>query len=808
VRATAGPVPPEVAGRTVPATVPGCVHTDLVTAGLLADPLLGANEQDQFWVGSTEWTYETEFTIDSVADRTDLRLDGIDTFAEVRLNGKFVGETRNMNRRYRFDLRPALREGSNHLEIAFSAPRTIAAEEETRLGGRPRAYPHPYNAVRKMASSFGWDWGPDTATSGIWRTAAVEEWGIARLAEVRILGTWHDGHAVADVHVEVERDDDRALDVGIDVAGARQTVRLEPGENTASVRLEPEGAEPWGPIGYGEPNLFDAEVHISAGDEVLDRVSRRIGFRTAEVRMSPDANGTSFALVVNGTVVVVRGANWIPDDAFLHRVTRARIAERLDQVRFAGINLVRVWGGGVFESDDFYELCAERGIMVWQDFLAACAAYSEDDPLWREFEAEARDNVARLASQPALILLNGNNECTWIVKDHWMDQLGGQTWGEGYYLELFPRVVSELAPHIPYIPGSPFSPDPSVSPNADDQGTSHVWTVVRQSGDYQAYAQTRPRFVAEFGWQGPPTWATLTTSMAGPELDLESPEMSVHQKVPGGNEAISDSVATRFARPQDVNDWHWAGSLFQACAIRFAIEHFRSLHPVCTGTIVWQLNDCWPSVSWSAIDWSGRPKPLLYVLKQVYADRIITVQQRDGGLVAVVLNETLEAWGGRLRFERLRYDGTAVVSAVEHEIVIDARGSATIPIPPDYASSTDPGDEYLRIDLGGVVGRLFFAEYADAALTIPEFDASLARIDGGYQLTLTPRSVVRDLTLLIDRVDPLARVDDQVVTLDAGQTVVLSIASDAQITLEHVMDRHVLRSANELVVAAQDRVSG
>lgn len=801
VTALDGPVPASIAGRDIPATVPGCVHTDLLAAGLIADPFLDENEETQFWVGSTSWRYAVDIDLPAGPGRTDLRLDGVDTISEIRLNGRPIGSTRNMHRRYRFDLRPALQAGRNRLEVDFAAPRVAAAELEAELGARPHAYPHPFNAIRKMASSFGWDWGPDTATSGLWRTAAIERWEGARIAEARVLTSWNAGRAVAEVIVDVERDDERELAVHVRVAGAETSIRLDPGATRAVLRLEPRDAEVWSPAGHGTQALYDAEIELHDEAELLDATTRRVGFRTIEARMTPDADGTGFVIVVNGVDVVVKGANWIPDDAFLHRVTRDRLARRLDQARFAGINLLRVWGGGVFESDDFYELCAERGILVWQDFLAACAAYSEDEPQWSEFEAEARDNVARLASQPALAVLNGNNECLWGIEEwSWTEDLAGRSWGHRYYYELFPAIVAELAPHVVYVPGSPFSPDPDVLANDERHGTSHIWTLVRDTLDYATYASSRPRFVAEFGWQGPPTWATLRAAISDDPLSVESPAMEVHQKAPSGNHAIADAFAARFGTVDTFDDWHWAGALLQANAIGFAIEHFRSLHPLCTGTIVWQLNDCWPVVSWSAIDWGERPKPLLHALRRVYADRLVTIQPREQ-LAAVVLNDTAEPWSAEVRIERRRYDGVVLGSARE-SIRIPARGSATIPIPSDVAASGDPASEYLRVEVDGVVARRFFVDYAGSALDLPELDARLDREGRRYRLTLTPDSVVRDLALLVDRIDPAAQVDEMLLTLDAGQTATISFDSDRDLAVDDLLDPRVLRSANDLVVAA------
>ena len=377
--------------------------------------------------------------------------------------------------------------------------------------------------------------------------------------------------------------------------------------------------------------------------------------------------------------VFVKGANWIPDDAFPSRIDRDRYARRLDQAVAANLNLIRVWGGGIYESDDFYELCDERGLLTWQDFLFACAAYAEEEPLRGEVEAEARENIVRLAHHPSLVLFTGNNENLWGREDWgWELALDGKTWGAYYYYELFPALISELAPHVPYAPGSPFSPG-GQHPNDEQHGTMHIWDLWNEK-DWPHYRDYRPRFVSEFGWQGPPTWSTLTRSISDDPLTPESPGMIVHQKAIEGNVKLTNGLLPHYRLPEDMETWHWAMQLNQANAITAALEHFRSHMPHTMGAVVWQLNDCWPVTSWAAIDGDGRAEAAL----PRYPERVRPTARHD------------PASGGRARGDRGQRGGDGMVGHIARDTPGLLRRRALGVAPPDRSSRAWRGRGHHR----------------------------------------------------------------------------------------------------------------
>ena len=542
VRVASGPAPDAVASAAVPAIVPGVVHLDLMRAGLIPDPYLDDNESTLSWIGLVDWTYETTFTLraDELAAASvhELVFEGLDTVATVSLNDTVIAEVANQHRSYRFDVTRLLRDGENHLVVAFRSPIKYADAQSLALGGRPRAYPTPFDAIRKSACSFGWDWGIATSTSGIWRPVRLESWSTARLDEVRVHATPAGDGGVVEAVVTVRRADAarpcrrrrRRGRSGIRRSrteprprgrrGARdggRPARIERGRRAG-------GTRPGRSLvarGLRRPGALRRARAARRRRPGARRDTRRVGFRDLRWNTEPDADGTPFQLVVNDQPVFVKGANWIPDDAFPVRVDHARYRQRLQQAKSAGLNLIRVWGGGIYEDDAFYELCDELGLLTWQDFLFACAAYSEDEPLRSEVAAEARDNVVRLAHHASLCLLTGNNENLWGYEDWgWKLRLDGRTWGAYYYHELFPTLIEELAPHVPYAPGSPFSPG-GEHPNDERHGTMHVWDLWNQK-DWPHYRDTAPRFVAEFGWQGPPAWSTLTRSISDDPLTPES----------------------------------------------------------------------------------------------------------------------------------------------------------------------------------------------------------------------------------------------------------------------------------------------
>ena len=458
VRPGAGPVPAEVtAAGLIDATVPGVVHTDLLAAGLIPDPFLDQNETTVGWIGRTGWQYSSrlEQGVTRPGERRHLVFDGLDTVATVALDGVELGQSENQHRSHRFDVTDLLTEGDHELTVTFAPQLDEAERRSATIGPLPHVNQHPYNAVRKMACNFGWDWGPDLVTAGIWRPVTIQTWHTARISAVRPLvaiAAGPDGtQGVATVHVHLDRApsaDLEGLQIDVGVGPERRTVTAAPGETEIVVEVIIDDVDLWWPRGYGAATLYPVTVTLTdaAGAE-LDGWQGRIGFRSIDLDTTPDGAGTPFQLIVNGRPVFVRGVNWIPDDPFPGRITRERYDRRLTQAVDAGVNLLRVWGGGIYEADDFYDIADEQGLLVWQDFLFACACYTEDEPLRSEVLAEATEAIIRLCPHPSLVLWNGGNENLWGFEDWgWKQEVGRRTWGRGYYEDLLPALLSDLDP--------------------------------------------------------------------------------------------------------------------------------------------------------------------------------------------------------------------------------------------------------------------------------------------------------------------------------------------------------------------------
>jgi beta-mannosidase len=804
------------------AEVPGCVHTDLIAAGVIPDPYLDGNEAALRWMYDVDWRYATVLDPGTVplepsgtGERIDLIFEGIDTVGTVRLGDSTekveLGRTYNMHRSYRFDISSHVVGEPVELEVDLASATGYAEAERRRLGDRPSAYPNaPFNFIRKMACSFGWDWGPDLRTAGLWKPVRLECWTVARLAQVVPLVTLDSaGTGRVEVRIELERLNlDAQLTLAAEVLGQRAEAVVDAGMTDARLVIEVPDAPVWWPVGYGEQPLADLTVTLTGDDQELDRWQRRIGFRSVELDASPDGVGTRFTISINSKPVFVKGVNWIPDDHFLTRITAERIERRLDQAVAGNLNLLRVWGGGIYESEDFYRACDERGLLVWQDFLLACAAYPEESPLWEEIEAEARENVVRLAPHPSLVLFNGGNENLWGHEDwHWKERLDDRSWGARYAYELFPKVVSELDPTRPYSDNSPYSPgaDPQrVHPNDPNHGTHHQWEVWNRI-DYTAYRSEIPRFCSEFGYQAPPAWRTLIDwvhAADGGPLDVANdpkndPNFLLHQKAEDGNGKLDRGLAPHLGVPDSFADWHWATQLNQARAVGYAIDHYRRWWPRTAGAIVWQLNDCWPVTSWAAIDSEGRPKPLWYALRRAFAPRNVIFANENGVISAVVINDTDQQWHAELLLSRERLDGLALAN-VDVEVIVEPRTVTPIALAEELSRPDDPTAEIVVARLEDLIRVHTFAEDIELRLEPDPLQVDVMKIDDGYAVTVTARSLARDIALLADRVAPDASVDDALITLIAGQSATFRVHTAAQDLAESLTRPPVLRTANDL----------
>ena len=792
----AGAVPEETRiPETVPATVPGCVHTDLLDAGLIPDPLDADNEERLAWMWRCDWRYELHFEAAPAApgEHVELVFEGLDTIATVTLNGVELGRTDNQFRQYRFDVGHLLQAGENRLVVDFTSALNVAEERERLHGEYPFVNAHPFPMVRKSACSFGWDWGPVTITAGIWQPVRLERWRGTRVRGVRLGVDLEGSVGVARLVAEVERDPDApAASLAYAVAGTTVEAMAEaPGISEVVLEARVADADVWWPRGYGDQPLYESTLHLD-GEPVW---SRRVGFRHMEVDLTPDEIGTPLRLKVNGELVLAKGVNWIPDDVFPTRITRARYRRALADAVEANCNTVRVWGGGIYESEDFYDAADEFGLLVWQDFMFACAAYSEDAWLRDNVIAEARQAVARLGGRACLALWCGSNENETAFQDWgWKERLRGRAWGQGYYREILPAIVAELDPSTPYIPSSPFSPDPEAEANNRTDGDTHVWDVWNEL-DYLHYADQTPRFASEFGFGGPMAYSTLTAAVHDEPLDVSGAQLAVHQKAEDGFTKLRRGLEAHFPEPVDFRHWHWATQLNQARALDFGVRHFRSLQPHCTGSLIWQLNDCWPVISWAVVDSAGVRKPAWYALRHAQQDRMLCLEPAEGGRVRLAaVNDLAEPWVAHVRIGYGTRHGLEVAWE-ERRIEVAPRAAAAV----ELALPEDP-DGFLMAEADDARRVVWFVS-TDREAGLPEFDADVkvARIAGGYRVDVTARVLLRDVAVTADAERSGAVVDDMLTTLLPGEQASFTVLTDGEPTDPQVLATWpVLRSANHL----------
>lgn len=813
------PVPPELACG-LPVDAPVSVHGALIAAGLLRDVTVDGQETDALWISRARWRLRTRLERPTRPfGHAVLEFSGIDTVATVSVNGTPRATSTNMHRTLEIDVTRELSTGPVDVTVDLD-PALPLAERAHLANPLPHAYDRPYNQVRKMACSFSWDWGPATMTAGLWRPVRLHLWTTARLADVRLAASpgtsasavpgltptaqpggeappaGHTPHLDLDVTVDGEA---VSLTVHVRAPGCpgdaapltSATVPLHDGH--AALRLDVPGARAWWPVGLGEQPLYDVTVEILDGyGTLLDRTTRRVGFRDVALVQEADGDGVSCEIHVNGRRVWVRGLNWIPDDCFPERITADRLRERVTQAVDAGANLLRVWGGGVFESDDFYDTCDTLGVLVWQDFLFACAAYPEDDATVEEVRAEAADNVRRLRHHASLTLWCGGNENLWGYEDWgWKEQLRGRPWGLGYYTEVLPEVLAELDGTRPYIPGSPFSPD-SRAANASTAGAMHVWDVWN-GRDYTEYEQKRPRFAAEFGWQGLASWPTLARALSLTDIDTQlaadDPALVAHQKADEGSDKLAFGLEQHLPNPPERGAaYYYATQLVQARAVRTGISHFRALHDTCSGTIWWQLNDCWPAISWALVDVGGRRKLGWYALREVYAQRATLMGGGRSDATVTLVNDTGEEWETTVAVSALSVEGREH-ERVHVDTVVPAHGSTRLalgehlrPLPEDIDLLVADvqgrrSTRWLRPDLDLDLGPAWFeVEVVGGAGTADH--GAPAGDDAAHQEVLVQvraLGVIRDLCLLAELECPDAVVDAQLHTLLPGETVTFRV---------------------------------
>ena len=751
-----------------PATVPGCVHTDLLNNKLIEDPFYRDNEQKLQWIGKTDWEYQTTFEITPDVLRQpniDLVFEGLDTYANVFLNDESLLNTDNMFRTWRADCKRLLRLGANTLRIRFRSPINevlpLMAKMSYQLPAGndqgEKTSPH----TRKAPYQFGWDWGPRFVTSGIWRPVFLEAWNEARVEDLHILPKQVTA-AAARVTAEVEVVANKNVSAAIIIdnltdktIAARREVNLAPGPNRVALDFVIARPALWWPNGLGAHPLYTFRARLLINGKSIDETTTRTGLRSLELRQQPDASGKSFTFVVNGVPVFAKGANWIPADSFPTRISKSKYRQLLESVRDTNMNMLRVWGGGIYERNDFYELCDEMGILVWQDFMFGCSLYPGDQAFLDNVRQEAVDNVKRLRNHPSIVIWVGNNEIEsgWFHWG-WKDQLPASLWDD--YLKVFygvlPEVCSSLDPSRPYWPSSPSS---KLEDDNESQkmGDLHYWQVWHAALPFSEYEKQFPRFMSEYGFQSFPQLETVNTYTVPADHDIKSPVMMAHQRHPRGNQLISEYMLREYPEPKDFESFLYVSQVLQAEGIKIGAEHLRRIMPHNMGSLFWQLDDCWPVASWSSIDYTGRWKALQYYARRFYGDILVSPQEENGNLKIFVVSDRVQPVAAQLSLSLLDFEGKKLWSQQEDFEVapLNSKSYLTVPVKTLLAGKDAKGVVLLtEVLVGGKVvssNEHFFGAYKDLSLPKPQINADVLPVRGGFKITLSADKFARAVYL-------------------------------------------------------------
>lgn len=769
-----------------PATVPGVVHTDLLQNKIIEDPFFRLNERGLQWIDKEDWIYETHFTLTAdmkQKENLDLVFEGLDTYADVYLNEECILKADNMFRRWSVPVKQYIKEGDNVLKVYFHSPVKIDAPKWDAL---PYHYPASNDQsengglldkkisvfARKAGYHYGWDWGPRLVTSGIWRPVYLRAWSDSRIDDVFIEQKQVSASkAVIAGHVELNADKDiSAAIVTITdeatgkVLGKQQT-DLKKGINQITVDFTLNKPKLWWSNGLGEPHLYRFRTDVTANKELLDSKTEKVGIRSLKVIHQPDKDGHTFYIELNGRPVFAKGANYIPCDNFLPRVTPEIYKKTILAASDVNMNMLRIWGGGIYENDLFYDLCDEHGIMIWQDFMFACSMYPAEGALLENIRQEAIDNVKRLRNHACIALWCGNNEChdAWLG---WGWKAGIEKQNKAYadkiwaqYLQQYhvtlPEVVKEYAPETFYWPSSPFAFEGEMSGTTD--GDRHYWDVWHGKVPISDYDKEKSRFFSEYGFQSFPEFESVKRYAPDPEdWDIRSEVMMSHQR--GGEHAnglIETYLLNEYKTPRNFQSFLYMNHVLQGDAIKTAIESHRRQMPYNMGTLFWQHNDCWPVASWASRDYYGRWKAQHYYARKAFEDILISPILEGDDLKVYAVSDRMKGTSGKLQLQVCHFDGT-VVHDWNKSVSIPANDSRVCFSAPlaEVLKDTKKSEVYVRVVYADKSGKTYTNNYylgKQKEMNYPKVNLTteVHPIEGGYEVTVAADRFARAVFLSI-----------------------------------------------------------
>ena len=774
----------ELAGK---AAVPGTIHTDLLANKQIEDPFYRTNEKSQQWIDKEDWEYSNSFQLsEKEISRQNLRLDfkGLDTYADVYVNGSLVLKADNMFREWEIDIKSLVKSGENQLRIYFHSPvkkglellnasayTYPAGNDQSENGGLGDKKVSVF--TRKAGYHYGWDWGPRFVTSGIWRPIELKAWDEARIKDVFIQQKSvkkEQAKLTADFTVEANEAFTGKVIVKDQSTGKEllsKQVEIEKGSSLISVPFNIENPKLWWSNGLGEPNRYQFEAQLVKDNLVISKYVLSTGLRSLKLVREKDETGESFYFELNGVAVFAKGANYIPNDNFLPRVSKADYEKVITDAKDANMNMLRVWGGGTYENDIFYDLCDKNGIMVWQDFMFACSMYPGNEEFLENVKQEAKDNIVRLRNHPSIALWCGNNE----INTAWSYfSKAGWGWKELYneeqreeiqkaYMDIFhdilPDAVAEYTDGDDYWPSSPqagFEPEKHAAYDSRS-GDMHYWGVWHGLHPFEDFDKYKARFMSEYGFQSFPDFETVKKYTLPEDYNIESKVMASHQRSGIGNLRIKEYMGWDYKVPADFEEFLYMSQVLQARGIKTAVEAHRRARPYCMGTLYWQINDCWPVASWSSTDYYHKWKAMHYMVRKAYKPVLVSAFAKNDTLSIYGVSDLLVGKKGVLSLNLISFEGEQLF---KQEIYVDLKANTSSVL---FKSSL--ADLLGKFDKKSVVlqmevreedrlladGRYYFAKPKDQLLPEAKIDVQLIEKEDRHFIQVSSDKLVRDLYL-------------------------------------------------------------
>ena len=780
----------------IDAIVPGDNMSALLDAGKIKDPYYALNEVDLQWIGREDWKYSKTFKVTKTflaKKSVYLSCEYVDTIAEIRVNGKLAGKTDNMFVRYRLEVKKFLKEGENTIEFFIKSPENTAVAEAKKM-----KYKVPYtqfpiqspdrNMIRKVACHAGWDWGPCLMVSGIYGEVTLNATDDGRIEYVYSKQNHSKDACRIDATCEYEAVADGKIDFEIELGGetVKKTVKVAQGLNTITASVTVKKPVLWWPNGFGKQHLYT--MTVKAGSDTL---TKKIGLRTLELVSKEDKHGLSMLFKVNGLEIFAKGADWIPCDALPQRQTKEAMIPLLESAKKVHMNMLRVWGGGQYEFDYFYDLCDEMGLMVWHDFMFSCSLYPATKEFLATVKQEAVHQVKRLHDRACMALWCGNNENVGALK--WYKEAREN---RDRYLVDYDRLnegvlgatVDEFDTEHSFWPSSPCGGrgDYSDCWHVDNRGDMHYWEVWHGSKPFEASYEKVPRFCSEFGFQSFPSMDTIKTYAPESEWNVTAPSMEHHQRNPGGNTRVLSTMSMYFRIPPKFEDFVYMSQVQQGIAIKTAVEHWRHLRPVCMGTLYWQINDNWPVCSWASLDYKGKWKLLHYMAQRFYAPTIVSGFRRPDGKVEVWLtDDSLKVRDAKINVKVISFAGKEIF---KETIKVKTKSPGALLVKTyeisDYVKNPEEAFMHLELDCDGknFKNEVFFAEQKKSAIPMAAVKTNVKAEGQSFKLEIATDKAAFFVSANADGIK--GEFDDNCFTMLAGEKRVLTFTPESKVSLE------------------------